>query len=260
MDRAAAAGYTALFVTVDVPVRGQREGELTSGFSTPWTLTPQRLLNMASRPQWFHAALRRRRLAAIHYVQDRDISAMEKLRGKMDGAASDAFASAENQARLMQGDLDWNDLAWMRDRWPGRLYVKGVLDPEDAARAVDQVGVEGVVVSNHGGRQLDRALASIEALEPIVARIGDRSEVYLDGGIRRGTDVITALCLGARGVFIGRPYLYGLAAGGQRGVSAILEIFRSEMERAMILMGCPDVALLDRSWVVPAQSHGSAFE
>ena len=146
--------------------------------------------------------------------------------------------------------MRWEDLAWMREQWSGPLYVKGVLDPDDAAYAVDVIGAQGVVVSNHGGRQLDRTLASIDALPAIVARIGDRAEVYLDGGIRRGTDVITALCLGAKGVFIGRPYLYGLAARGEAGVEAVLEIFRAEIERALVLMGCAGVERLDRSWLI----------
>jgi L-lactate dehydrogenase (cytochrome)/(S)-mandelate dehydrogenase len=140
----------------------------------------------------------------------------------------------------------------MRERWKGPLYVKGVLDPDDAEHAVDRIGVEGVVVSNHGGRQLDRTLASIDALPAVAARVGDRAEVYLDGGVRRGTDVITALCLGAHGVFIGRPYLYGLAAAGERGVEAVIEIFRAEIVRALILMGCPSVTALDRSWLSPS--------
>lgn len=128
----------------------------------------------------------------------------------------------------MQSDLHWDDLAWLRDRWDGPLYVKGVLDPDDAAKAIDEIGASGVVVSNHGGRQLDHTLASIEALPRIAARIGGRGEVLFDGGVRRGTDVITALCLGASGVVVGRPYLYGLTAGGEAGVAAVLEIFGRE--------------------------------
>lgn len=252
MARARSAGYTALFVTVDVPVLGNREGERRSGMTHPWTLTPPRVLNMASRPAWLYAAMRRRRIAAVHYLEREAEKVASSLRRAIHGAGDDAIASAANQARYMQGDLNWSDLTWMRDHWQGPVYVKGVLDPDDAARAVDEIGVDGVVVSNHGGRQLDRALAAIDALPAITARIGDRAEVYLDGGVRRGTDVITALCLGARGVFIGRPYLYGLAAGGEGGVAAVLEIFRSEMERALILMGCPGVDTLDRSWLMPA--------
>ena len=258
IDRAKAAGYTALFVTVDVPVLGNREGERIAGMTHPWTLTPPRLLNMASRPRWLYAAMRRRRLAGVHYLEHAAEVKAQTLAGGLrrviHGVGDDAIASAENQARHMQSDLHWDDLAWMRDHWKGPLYVKGVLDPDDAAQAVDRIGCEGVVVSNHGGRQLDRTLSSIDALPAIVDRIGDRAEVYLDGGVRRGTDVVTALCLGARGVFIGRPYLYGLAVAGEAGVSAILEIFRSDMARALALMGCPGVAALDRSWLV--NSHG----
>jgi len=247
MRRAREADYTAMFVTVDVPVLGNREGERTSGMTRPWTLTPGRVASMLARPAWLYNAMTRRRLAAIHYLERN--TAAGGIANVMRGA-DEAAASAEAQSRLMQDDLSWEDLAWMRDQWPGPLYVKGVLDPDDAARAVDEVGCQGVVVSNHGARQLDRCLATVDALPAIAARIGDRAEVYLDGGVRRGTDVITALCLGASGVFIGRPYLYGLAAGGEDGVAAVLEIFRAEMSRDLALMGCPSAAALDRSWLV----------
>jgi L-lactate dehydrogenase (cytochrome)/(S)-mandelate dehydrogenase len=247
IERARAAGYTAMFVTVDVPVVGKREGERTSGMTTPWTLTPGRVANMLSRPAWLLDAMRGRRLAAVHFLEERQRRAA--MPRTLQGAAADAVASAEAQLRYMQGDLHWDDLAWMRDLWKGPLYVKGVLDPDDAEQAVDRIGVDGIVVSNHGGRQLDRTLASIDALPAIVERVGNRTEVYLDGGVRRGTDVITALCLGARGVFIGRPYLYGLAVAGERGVTEVLELFRSEIQTALVLMGCANVADLDRSWL-----------
>ena len=152
----------------------------------------------------------------------------------------------------MQADLNWDDLAWMREQWRGPLYIKGLTDPDDAQRAVDGIGVDGLVVSNHGGRQLDNMLATADALPAIVERVGDRCEVLLDGGIRRGTDVVKALCLGARGVFIGRPYVYGLAAGGEAGVRSVLALLRAEIERALVLMGCPGVSQLDRSWLLPA--------
>ena len=129
----------------------------------------------------------------------------------------------------------------MREQWKGKLYIKGVLDPEDAVRAVD-IGADGVVVSNHGGRQLDFCLSSLEALPGVVAAVGHRAEVLLDGGVRRGTDVLKAVALGARAVMIGRPYVYGIAAAGQRGATGVLDIFRTEMERSLTLMGCPSVA------------------
>ncbi len=245
LQRARNAGYTALFVTVDVPVRGNREGERTSGMTVPPTLTPASVIDAALHPRWWWNLLRHRRLAAANYVSS-------GLRG-----ATAAVQSVEAQARFMQADLHWDDLAWMREHWQGPIYIKGLLDPDDAAHAVDQIGVDGIVVSNHGGRQLDHALATIDALPAIAQRVGDRCEVLLDGGVRRGTDVIKALCLGAKGVFIGRPYVYGLAAAGEAGVRDVLEILRAEMERAMVLMGCPSVAQLDSSWLLPAlPSHG----
>ena len=254
LDRARAAGYSALFVTVDVPVLGNREGERRAGMTAPWTMTPPRLANMLMRPRWLHGVIRHRRLAPVHYREPlpdgRPPPRPTDMLSAAFRAAGDAARGTENLQRFMQGDLHWDDLAWLRDRWRGPLYVKGVLDPDDAAKAIDTIGATGIVVSNHGGRQLDRALASIEALPAIAARIGGRGEVLFDGGIRRGTDVITALCLGATGVLIGRPYLYGLAAGGEAGVAAVLEIFRREIARALVLMGCPGVAALDRSWVI----------
>jgi L-lactate dehydrogenase (cytochrome) len=244
-----------LFVTVDVPVLGNREGERASGMGAPWVLRPHGALSMLMHPRWLHAVIKHRRIAPIHYrerqVAGAPAQAEDIVRRAVMGAADDAVRAAQAQSRYMQADLRWDDIAWMRERWKGPLYVKGVLDPDDAEHAVDRIGVEGVVVSNHGGRQLDRTLASIDALPAIAARVGDRAEVYLDGGVRRGTDVITALCLGARGVFIGRPYLYGLAAAGERGVEAVIEIFRTEIVRALILMGCPSVTALDRSWLSP---------
>ena len=252
LERARAAGFTALFVTVDVMTLGNREGERRWNFVLPWTVTPGRALHMLPHWKWIYQTLKYKRIAASHYL-DMAKEVMEEEQATAGGLGkgiADAVASREVLAKLMMGELDWDDIAFIRDRWKGPLYIKGVLDPDDAAIAVDKIGAEGVVVSNHGGRQLDRCLASVDALPAIVERIGERAEVYLDGGVRRGTDVITALCLGARGVFIGRPFLYGLICEGESGVRSVLEIFREEIKRNLILMGCPSVASLDRSWLI----------
>ena len=152
-------------------------------------------------------------------------------------------------ARLLDGSMRWDDVAWLRGLSDLPLVIKGILDPADAFRAVEN-GAAGVVVSNHGGRQLDRAPASIDALEPIVDSVAGRAEVYLDGGVRRGTDVVTALALGARAVFIGRPYLYALAAAGEAGVLRCVEILEAEVRIAMTLLGAPTVAGLTRDRVL----------
>ena len=144
-------------------------------------------------------------------------------------------------------------LDWLRDRWSGPLVIKGILTAEDAERAV-QAGVDGIVVSNHGGRQLDGTAATLDALVEVVEAVGDRAEVLLDGGVRRGTDVVKALALGARACLIGRPWLFGLAADGEQGVSTVLEILRTELDRALALLGRPSIAELDASVISPASA------
>jgi L-lactate dehydrogenase (cytochrome)/(S)-mandelate dehydrogenase len=252
LDRARAAGFTALFVTVDVMTLGNREGERRWNMVLPWTVTPRRALHMLPHWKWIYQTLRHKRIASSHFLEMAKEAAEEEFAASsgLGRGVAEAMASREFLFKLMMNELDWDDVAFIRDNWKGPLYIKGILDADDAAMAVDKIGAEGVVVSNHGGRQLDRCLASIDALPAIVDRIGDRAEVYLDGGVRRGTDVITALCLGASGVVIGRPYLYGLICEGEAGVRSVLEIFRQEIKRNLTLMGCPSVAALDRSWLV----------
>ena len=235
MRRAWTVGYRTLFVTVDVPVKGNREGERKLGMGIPPALTPRRALNFARHPRWTYRTLRHQRVAGANVGAG--------------GGVADAAASIEIVEReLMQSRLNWDDLAWMRDQWRGRLYLKGVLRAEDAARAVD-LGCDGVVVSNHGGRQLDHVTPTLEALPEVVDEVGRRAEVLLDGGIRRGTDVVTALALGAKAVLLGRPYLYGLAVAGEAGAVAVLDILRDEIERALTLLGVRGVADLNRSHV-----------
>ncbi|WP_405182596.1 alpha-hydroxy-acid oxidizing protein [Nocardia sp. NBC_01377] len=241
MKRAANAGYTGMFVTVDVPTHGNRESEQKRGMGNPPVLTPARVLNAGLRPKWWAAFLRHERMSLRNLVDP----------GEKAGGAKTAMKTLNRQFRMMRPELNWDDFAWMRENWHGPLYIKGVLDAADAVRAVE-LGADGIVVSNHGGRQLDCAPAAIDALPAIAAGVGDRAEVLVDGGIRRGTDIIKALCLGADGVCIGRPYLYGLAAGGPDGARHVVEILKTEMRRAMTLMGVAELAELDESWLIPA--------
>jgi isopentenyl diphosphate isomerase/L-lactate dehydrogenase-like FMN-dependent dehydrogenase len=235
MSRAWNAGYTVMFVTVDVPTLGNREGERRHGMGRPPVLTPFRVLDAARRLRWSYNLLRHSRISGANLVAGRGLSA--------------AMRSVDLHERIMIKTLNWDDIAWMRERWSGRFFIKGILDPADAERAA-ALGVDGIVVSNHGGRQLDCAPATLDALPDIVAAVGDRLEVLLDGGVRRGSDVLKALCLGARAVLIGRPYIYGLAARGEQGVTDVLEILRGELDRTMTLMGVEGLSQLSPSWLV----------
>jgi len=151
-------------------------------------------------------------------------------------------------AALARAAVTWDDMRWIHDLWRGPVVIKGVLTGEDAGRALD-AGAAGIVVSNHGGRQLDGVSASLRALPEVVSAVSGRAEVLMDGGIRRGSDIVKALCLGARAVLIGRAYAYGLAAAGEAGVRRALEILRADVERTLKLLGCPSVAQLDKSYV-----------
>ncbi|HZQ57771.1 MAG TPA: alpha-hydroxy acid oxidase [Acidimicrobiales bacterium] len=235
MARAERVGVPTLVVTVDVPIHGGRELELRHGMATPPVLTPARVLDAAVRPRWWYGFFRYRRVTVRHLEDE--------------GGVAAAVRSVKRQAGLIRVDLGWDDVAWMRDQWRGRMFVKGILDPEDAARAMD-VGADGVLVSNHGGRQLDGAVASLDALPGIAAAVRGRGEVLMDGGVRRGSDIVKALCLGADAVCIGRPFLYGLAARGEDGVVDVLRILRAELARTMTMMGVHKLGDLDATWLV----------
>jgi isopentenyl diphosphate isomerase/L-lactate dehydrogenase-like FMN-dependent dehydrogenase len=237
LDRAKDAGYRTLVVTVDVPVQGNRIGERRTGMGHPPILTPRRIADAAIRPRWWYGLLRHRRMT-MRNVTD--------VRG-----AAGAVQSVAMQSRQIRPDLTWRDVASLRDRWDGPFLVKGILDPSDAARAVDEVGATGVVVSNHGGRQLNGAMASVDALPAVVEAVGERATVLLDGGIRTGSDVVTALALGADAVMIGRPYLYGLAVAGTMGVETVLNILATEMRQTLTLMGIADIADLGPEHLLP---------
>jgi L-lactate dehydrogenase (cytochrome)/(S)-mandelate dehydrogenase len=242
MARAERAGYSALFVTVDVPVIGNREWERLRGMGAPPTITPARAFDAARHVRWTYRYLRHQRVSARNLLDQ--------------GGSSAAVESVNRLAGLMNPELAWDDIAWMRDRWPGPFYVKGVLHPDDADRAM-RLGADGVVVSNHGGRQLDHARATLDALPAVAAAVGNRGEVLLDGGVRRGSDVVKAICLGATAVCIGRPFLYGLAVDGAAGVASVLEILRQEIQRTMTLMGASSLEELGPHWLAPAHGPGT---
>jgi L-lactate dehydrogenase (cytochrome) len=235
LDRAKDAGYRTLVVTVDVPVQGNRTNERRTGMGHPPILTPRRIVDAAIRPRWWYGLVRHKRMTM------RNITHTPGAKG--------AVQSVAIQSRQIRPDLTWRDVQSLRDRWDGPFVVKGVLDPADAVRAVDEVGATGVVVSNHGGRQLNGAVASLDALPDVVDAVGERATVLIDGGIRTGADVATALALGADAVMIGRAYIYGLAVAGGAGVTAVLDILANEMRQTLTLMGVAGVSELERGLV-----------
>ncbi len=234
LARARDGGFHALFLTVDVPVIGLREGEVRRGMGAPPVLTPRRVAEGALHPRWAWMLMRHGRYSLRNFVGD--------------GGSRAAVESARRQMRFIHPEMGWSDFEWVREQWDGPVFVKGILEAEDAVRAVE-LGADGVVVSNHGGRQLEGTVGTLDALPEIVDAVGSGAEVLLDGGVRRGGDIVKALALGARAVLVGRPAVYGLAVGGGAGVGAVLRILRDELDRTLTLMGCADVAELDRSWL-----------
>lgn len=243
MDRARAAGCPALVLTLDLPVSAQRHKDLRNGLSAPPRLTPWNLLNMMGKPRWCLGMLGTRRRTFGNII------------GHVQGV-DDMTSLADWSSRQYDPTLDWDDVAWIRRRWPGKLVLKGIQDVEDA-RLACQSGADALIVSNHGGRQLDGAPASIRALPAIADAVGDRIEVHMDGGIRSGQDVLKAVALGARGVYIGRPMLYGLGAMGQAGVTRALEIIRKELDLTMAFCGHTDIRAVGRDILLPPHPPAS---
>lgn len=222
-DRAGRSGYQGLILTVDNQLIGKRERDLANGFSIPPRFGPSQWLAFAQKFSWWWAM--RRELPRItfgNYLNQASQESMAHLAGRM--------------ASLLDPSMRWEDVAMLRRHWTGPLILKGLLHPEDAQEAM-RLGVDAVIVSNHGGRQVDGAVASLRALPEVVDAVQDRIPVLMDGGIRRGSDVFKALALGARAVLVGRPHLWGLACAGQPGVSAALNILSSELDRTMGLVG-----------------------
>ncbi len=244
--RAKTAGYSALVVTIDTPVAGLRERDFRNGIKEllggrPLTMLPF-VWQFLARPRWLAA-----------FLVDGGLMNFPNI-----VLPEGPMPYADVGAALEQSATSWEDLRWIRDAWGGPIVIKGVHTADDARRAVD-AGANAIVVSNHGGRQLDGVAPTLRVLPEVVAAVGGRVEVLLDGGIRRGGDVVKALCLGARAVLVGRAYAYGLGAGGEAGVARAIAILRADLVRTLKLLGCPSVRELDASYVsVPPHWRGES--
>jgi isopentenyl diphosphate isomerase/L-lactate dehydrogenase-like FMN-dependent dehydrogenase len=237
MARARAAGYSTLVVTIDTPVAGMRERDFRHGVRSLlagrlWESIPY-IGQFLTHPGW-----------VIDYLADGAVRVFPNV--ELPGTGP--MPCGDVGVLLEQTLVTWRDLRWMRDAWQGPLVVKGVHTGEDARRAVD-AGANAIVVSNHGGRQLDGVAASLRVLPEVVDAVGRHVDVLMDGGIRRGGDIVKALCLGARAVLIGRAYAWGLGAAGGPGVARAIEILRTDLVRTMKLLGCASISDLDRSYV-----------
>jgi L-lactate dehydrogenase (cytochrome) len=235
--RARAAGYSVLVVTIDTPVSGMRERDFRRGVKPLltgdlWQSLPH-AWQFVTRPRW-----------TLDYLRDGAVRVFPNV--ELPGVGP--MPCGDTSVLLERTLVTWTDLRWMRDAWRGPIVVKGVHTGDDARRAID-AGADAVVVSNHGGRQLDGVAASIRALPEVVAAVDGQIEVLMDGGIRRGSDIVRAICLGARAVLIGRAYAWALAAAGGPGVARAIDILRTDVVRTLRLLGCPSVAALDRSYV-----------
>lgn len=233
IDRAKAANCSALVLTVDLQIVGQRHKDLKNGLSTPPKPTVKSILNIATKPRWAMGMLGTKRRTFGNIV------------GHVD-TVSDFIQLSKWIGDQFDQTLSWEDVKWIKEKWGGKLIIKGIMDPEDARLAVNS-GADALIVSNHGGRQLDGAPASIDALPAIVDAVGNDVEVWMDGGIRNGQDIIKALALGAKGTMIGRAYIYGLGAMGEEGVRKSLSILRNELDLTMAFCGLNDVKKIDHN-------------
>jgi L-lactate dehydrogenase (cytochrome) len=238
IDRAGTAGYTALVLTVDTAVTGRRERDVRHGFALPPTLGWDTILDGILHPSW-----------TWKFVQSEPIR-FANVAGKTVGDGSDPVSLSDYINSQFDPSLSWNDVAWLRERWSGGLVIKGIQTVADARLAAD-AGVDAIALSNHGGRQLDGAPAPIDLVAPVADAVGDRVEIICDGGVRRGSDIVKAVALGARACMAGRAYLYGLAAGGERGVDHVLTMLHTDVRRTMALLGAASIADLDRAMLGP---------
>lgn len=231
LDRAKAAGFTAMFLTVDLPIAGNRERDLKNGFTIPPKIGPKQIWHALNAPHWTMDYLFS---PAIRYAN---------LSSASTAATLNDFVAAQ-----LDAGFNWDDAEWLLGEWNGPTILKGVVRADDAIRA-ERVGFNAISISNHGGRQLDTSPAPISCLEPIREAVSDKTELIVDGGIRRGTDVLKAIAMGANAVSFARPYLYGLAAGGTEGAIKSVEIIRDAINRDMILLGAQKITDIDRSFI-----------
>jgi len=230
-DRARESGYSALVLTVDLQALGQRERDIRNHFTIPPRISARNVIDALTHPRWLLEYLRQPPITMTGYATE---------------GQTDLATLAQHMSTLFESNVGWDDVEWLRAHWTGPLILKGVLHPEDARQAAE-LGVDAVVVSNHGGRQLDTAPAPIDVLPAIVDRVADDIEILMCSGIRRGTHVVKALALGATAVMIGRAHLWGLASSGQSGVNDVFDILSAEMKRTLALGGWNSIACLDRT-------------
>lgn len=237
IERARVAGCSALVLTLDLQVLGQRHKDIRNGMTAPPKMTLANIANLMTKPAWCFGMLGTKRRGFGNIVGHAS-------------AVSDMSSLSAWTSQQFDPAMSWDDVAWVKQRWGGKLIIKGIMDVEDAKLAAAS-GADALIVSNHGGRQLDGAQSSIGALPAIVEAVGKQIEVHMDGGVRSGQDVIRALALGAKGVYIGRPFLYGLGAGGEQGVAKCLDIIRNELDLTMAFCGLRDVNQVDKNILLP---------
>lgn len=239
--RARDAGFEGLMITADSPVFGQRERDARHRFGVPMKLTPRMLLDAMRCPRWTLGILRHGVPRLQNFVDaEKGLESIDSL--------------AAHVTRNMDASVTWHDVAALCEGWRGKVMLKGVLSPADAVQAV-RSGFDAIVVSNHGGRQFDHTPATLSVLPEIVAAVAGRAEVYVDGGVRRGSDIAKSLCLGAQAAMVGRATLFGVAAAGQPGAERALSLLRAEFDRTLALVGCPSAASLDGAWLRPPRGH-----
>ena len=243
IDRAKAANCSALIITLDLQILGQRHKDIKNQMTAPPKLTVKNLINMATKPKWCMGMLGTKRHGFANII------------GHATGVKN-LTSLSEWSAKTLLRTLSWNDLDWIIERWGGKVILKGIQDVEDAKMAV-KTGADAIIVSNHGGRQLDGALSSIRSLPDIIDAVGDQIEVLMDGGVRSGQDVAKALSLGAKGVMIGRPFIYGLGAMGQPGVTKVLDIINKELDTTIALCGERNIQDMSRdNLLIPKDFRG----